>query len=188
MNIEAGKESVVFSVNLGDLLEKIALPTMLLGKGFDGVSKAIECLGIPFKKNQRIKGFSESEYIIPFCLEDKEKLVLLEPLLIPGFMEAFGLGEYAYGAAAPFLALDFFKYVDIINAQNKPTIMAFFGLTSFKEVSSVNFIDLIKAQLKNMNIPTKKEEVQKSIENKNIFEFFRRTSLRFTVFQNFKFR
>jgi hypothetical protein len=87
-------------------------------------------------------------------------------------MEAFGLGEYAYSVAAPFLALDFFKYIDIINAQNKPTIMAFFGLTGFQEISSVNFTDLISAQLKNMNIPTKKEEVQKNIENKNIFEFF----------------
>lgn len=172
MNIEAGKESYGFSIDLADMLEKVAIPTMLLSKGFDGITTAIECLDMPFKKDRRIKGYSESEYIVPFCLEDEEKLVLLEPMVLPGFMEAFGLGEYAYGASSLFLALDFFKYVDIINSRTKPTIMAFFGLTDFQEVPNVNFIDFLNFQLKNLNIPSKKkEEIQKNIEKKNICEF-----------------
>jgi hypothetical protein len=171
MNIEAGKENLTLNVDLSQMFEKIAIPTMLLAKGFEGIAKAIECLDIPFEKDRKIKGYSESEYSVPFCLEDEEKLVLLEPVILPGLMEAFGLGEYAYGVSSVFLALDFFKYVDIINSQTKPTIMAFFGMSNFQDVSSVNFSDYLNVQLNSLNMPSKKEEIKKSIEQKNIYEF-----------------
>ena len=141
MSIEAGKESFGFDIDLADLAEKLLIPAYLLQRGFDGINNTVECLGIPLKKDYRIKGYSESEYVIPFYLETQERQILFNPLYFSGFMEAFGLDEFEYSIFSPFLALEFFKYIDILSAQAKPTIMAFIGLTGFKDITEVNFLD-----------------------------------------------
>lgn len=122
------------------------------------------------KKDYRIKGYSESEYVIPFYLETQERQILFNPLYFSGFMEAFGLGEFEYNIFSPFLALEFFKYIDILSAQTKPTIMSFIGLTGFKDIAEVNFLDFIKEQVTNYNISPKKEDIQKDLEEKFIYQ------------------
>lgn len=170
MSFEAGKESFGFDIDLRDLAESLLLPAHLLGRAFDGIKNTVEGLGIPIKKDYRIKGYSESEYVIPYYLETKESQILFDPLYFSGFMEAFGLGQLEYSVFSPILALEFFKYIDILNAQTKPTIMAFIGLNGFRDITEVNFLDFLKEQLKNYNITPKKEDIQKSMKEKYIYE------------------
>jgi hypothetical protein len=170
MSIRAGEESFGFDIDLSNIMEKFILPAQLLQKGFDGIETTIGCLEIPLRLNHRIRGYSGSEYLVPFYLEDKEKQIIFEPMLLSGFMEAFGLGKFAYSAFSPFLALEFLKYIDIMNAQTKPTIMAFVGLTGFQNISEVNFFDFIKSQLKSHNITPKKKDIEESMKAKNIYE------------------
>jgi len=174
MKIEAGKDVADINIDVKSLLENIVLPTKLFALGFDGVAKTLDALDIPMQKDYRIKGYSESEYKIPFYLEDEKRLVLFEPMMVSGIMEALGLGEFAYAIFSPFLALEFFKYVDIMNAQTKPTIMAFVGLTDFKEVTNVNFLDFLKSTIPQLqsNSETTVPKDKKPVEN--IFEFLPR--------------
>ena len=174
MSIESGKDSLGFDFDLTNMAEKFLLPTQLLQRGFEGIEKTIQCLGMPLKRNYRIRGYSDSKYVIPYYLEDGERIVLFEPLLFSGFLEAFGLGELSYSAFSPFIALEFFKYVDIMNAQKKPAVMAFFGLTGFKEIREVNFLDFIASQLKMQRMDPKREEIQKNMKARNIYEFIPR--------------
>ncbi len=168
MNFEAGKEKFGFDLDLKEVVKKIMLPAQLFGKGLEGINNVVDGLGFTIKKDYKIKGYSESEYVIPYYLETKEKLILLDPLYFSGFMEAIGLGYLEYAVFAPFLALEFFKYIDIMNAQKKPTVMAFLGLTDFIDFNEVNFFDFIKSQLKNYNIAPQ-EDIQKNMKEQSIY-------------------
>jgi len=171
MNIEVGEEKYNFGFELSEMVEKFTLPMQLLSKGFEGIKNTVDCLGMPVRTNVKITGYSETEYRIPYLLESKERQILIEPLSFSGFMNAFGIDELEYSAFFPFFALDFFKYIDIMNAQKKPTIMAFIGLTDFQDVAEVNFLDYIRSQLKNLSTTTPKtEQMPRKVENaSNIF-------------------
>jgi uncharacterized protein YfkK (UPF0435 family) len=165
MNIELGKEKYGFGIDLSNMIEKFAVPTQLLLRGFNGIKNTVDCLGMPVKTDYKIKGHSDTEYAIPYFLESKDRQILIEPLYFSGFMQAFGMDDFEYSAFFPYFALDFFKYVDIMNAQKKPTIMAFIGLTDFQDIAEVDFLDFIKNQLKNSSIATsEKEEVPRKAE------------------------
>jgi hypothetical protein len=186
MKIEAGTDVADINIDLKGLLENVVLPTKLFKLGFDGVAKTLDALDMPLKKDYRLKGYSESEYKIPFYLEDDKRLVLFEPMMVSGIMEALGLGELSYPIFSPFLALEFFKYVDIMNAQTKPTIMAFVGLTDFKEVTNVNFLSFLKSTIPPLQsnsenpIPNDKKPVE------NIFEFLPRNVFNIYGIPDFK--
>jgi len=166
MNIEFGEEKYGFGFELTEMVEKFVLPMQLLLRGFDGIKNTVNCLGIPVKTNVRITGYSETEYVIPYFLESKERQILVEPLFFSGFMHAFGMDKLEYSTFFPMFALDFFKYIDIMNAQKKPTIMAFIGLTDFQGIAEVNFLDFIRSQLKSVSSTTPKiEEMPEKTEN-----------------------
>lgn len=167
-SITAGKESFRFELDLTDAMEKIILPAQLLTRGFDGIKKTITGLGIPFKTDYRVKGYSDSEYMIPYFLEDRDRQILIEPLFFSGFMEAFGMKNLDYTAFFPLFALDFFKYIDIMNAQTKPTIMAFIGLTDFQDITQVSFLEFIRSRLKEYGHDPEKD-IEKTLVDKNLF-------------------
>lgn len=167
-SIEAGKESFGYEIDLTDALEKVILPAQLLMKGFEGIKNTITSLGIPLKTDFLIKGYSDSEYVVPYFLEDGNRQILIEPLIFSGFMEAFGMKNLDYSAFFPFFALDFFKYMDIMNAQTKPTIMAFIGLTGFRDITQVNFLDFIKSRLKEYGHDPEKD-IKRTLVDKQLF-------------------
>jgi hypothetical protein len=186
MKIEAGTTIADINVDVKGLLENVVLPTKLFKLGFDGIENALKNLDMPLQKDYKIKGYSESEYKIPFYLEDEKRLVLFEPMMLSGIMELLGLGDLAYTIFSPFLAIDFFKYIDIMNAQSKPTIMAFIGLTDFKEVTNVNFLDFLKSM---MPQPQSKSENKATGDKKpveNTFEFLPRNVFNIYGIPDFK--
>jgi hypothetical protein len=186
MKIEAGTDIANFDIDLKGFIDKVILPTQLLKIGFDGIENALKSLDMPLKKDYRIKGYSESEYSVPFYLEDEKRLVLIEPMLVSGLMEALGLGDRAYTIFSPLLGLEFFKYVDIMNAQAKPTIMAFIGLTNFKEVTDVNFFDFFKLNLDTMQASPSQEQSKESRPKQNVFEFLPRNVFNIYGIPDFK--
>jgi hypothetical protein len=186
MKIQAGTDIADFDIDLKGFIDKVVLPTQLLKIGFDGIENALRSLDMPLKKDCRIKGYSESEYSVPFYLEDEKRLVLIEPMLVSGLMEALGLGDLAYTMFSPLLALEFFKYVDIMNAQAKPTIMAFIGLTNFKEVADVNFFDFFKSNLDSMQASPSRERSEESRPKQNVFEFLPRNVFNIYGIPDFK--
>jgi len=164
--IESGKLS--FRMDLSELVDRFYTPIKLLERAHSGVSNLLSTLNLDFKTNHVVKGLS-GEYIVPFYLKDKDRQVIFAPLLFPCILEAFGFqSPQSYNAFLPFLTLEFFKYIDIMNAQEKPTIMAFYGITNFTEVANVNFLEFFEVTLKDKGI-TSKEDIQESIKDEGIY-------------------
>ncbi len=56
-----------------------------------------------------------------------------------------------------------------MNAQEKPTIMAFYGITNFGELANINFLEFIKVTLQDKGITPTKDDLQKSMEKEGIY-------------------
>ncbi|OFV67935.1 MAG: hypothetical protein SCAL_000575 [Candidatus Syntrophoarchaeum caldarius] len=167
--IESGKESFGFRIDLSELIDKFYTPIKLLERAQSGISNLLTALNLNFEMNYVVKGLS-GEYIVPFYLKDEERQVIFTPALFPCILEAFGFpSPQSYNAFLPFLTLEFFKYIDIMNAQEKPTIMAFYGITNFTEVANVNFLEFFEATLKDKGITPSKGDIQKSMKNEGIY-------------------
>jgi len=169
LKIESGKESFGLKMDIGELMDKFYIPIQLLDKAQIGVANLLNTLDLDFKTNYVVKGLS-GEYTIPFYLQDKDRQIIFTPAIFPCFLEAFGIPvTESYDAFAPFMTLDFFKYIDIMNAQEKPTIMAFYGVTNFNDVANVNFLEFIQVTLQDKGITPDKEDLQKSMEKEGLY-------------------
>lgn len=167
--VESGKESFGLKMDIGDLLDKFYIPIQLLEKAQMGVANLLNTLDLDFKTNYAVKGLS-GEYIIPFYLEDKDRQIIFTPALFPCFLEAFGIPvTESYNAFAPFMTLDFFKYIDIMNAQEKPTIMAFYGITNFSDMVNVNLLEFIKVTLQDKGITPDKGDLEISMKKEGLY-------------------
>jgi len=156
-------------MDIGELIDKFYIPIQLLDKAQKGVANLLNTLDLDFKTNHVVKGLS-GEYTIPFYLQDKDRQIIFTPAIFPCFLEAFGIPvTESYNAFAPFMTLYFFKYIDIMNAQEKPTIMAFYGFTNFNDVANVNFLEFIQVTLQDKGITPDKEDLQKFMEKEGLY-------------------
>jgi len=171
MNIEIGRENLGFRMNIGDLIDKFYTPFQLLGKAQEGINNLLSTLKdfeMDLKTNHIVKGLS-GEYLVPLYLEDKNRQVIFNFAIFPCFLETFGIpATESYNVFAPFMTLDLFKYIDIMNAQEKPTIMAFYGIKNFSDITSVNFLEFIMHQLQIKEEP-KEEELRESMKKEGIY-------------------
>jgi hypothetical protein len=109
----------IASMDIGEIERQFFLPIQLLERANNGIEKILMSLGLNFEKNCNIQGLS-GEHTINYLLKNDERQIIVLPSIHQCFLEALGIPPNdSYDVFSPLLALDFFRYIDIINAQEK---------------------------------------------------------------------
>ena len=89
--LEVGEQKFSASFDVAKMMRPLILPMMLFGKATQGIGAMFSTLeNMELKFNQQVRGYSGSRYEVPFVLEDAKRLVIVEPQVLPSFLEVFG--------------------------------------------------------------------------------------------------
>ncbi len=168
--IEVGEQKLALAIDVLEWAEKLAFPGHLIERALVGFDNLVSTLPLEIKREQRVTGYSGNVYEIPCLLEDDSRQVIFVPALHTSFADALGLPRpYSYSAFAPYLSMEFVKFLDILNGQEKPTILAFYGLKGLRAISGVNLFDVLKEALKAQGFEPTKEGFEKGLKEKRLF-------------------
>lgn len=169
--IEMGEKKLALDIDMLEWVEKLAYPGHLIERALMGFDNLLSAMPFEIKREQRVTGYSGSVYEIPYLLEDETRQVIFIPALHTSFVEALGLPKpYSYNMFAPFLSMEFVKFLDILNGQNKPTILAFYGLKGLQAISGVNLFDLLRESVKACGFEPTKEEMEKGLKSEKLYD------------------
>jgi len=163
------KPKLIANMNISELERQFYTPIHLIENANKGIENLLSYLNYDFQKDVTIQGTS-GEHYVQYLIKDKDRQIILNPSYQQCFLETLGISQdESYNYFAPILAMDFFSYIDIMNSQKTPTIMAFFGLKGLNEISSLNMMEFIEKSLNRNNFPSTQEETEKILtENKTI--------------------
>lgn len=154
------KPRLVANMDISELERQFYTPIHLIEKADKGIENVLSLLNYEFEKDVTIQG-TAGEHHIQYYIKDKGRQIILNPSYHQCFLETLGIPQDdAYNFFAPTLAMDFFSYIDIMNSQKTPTIMAFYGLKGISEISQVNMLDFIQNSMKREEIPSTKEDTE----------------------------
>jgi hypothetical protein len=169
--IGTGEQKFGLDIDVLEWVEKLAFPGHLIERALTGFDNLLSALPLEIKREQRVTGYSNSIYEIPYLLEDDTRQVIFVPALYTSFAEALGLPKpYSYNMFAPFLCVEFVKFLDILNGHKKPTILAFYGLKGLQTISGVNLFDLLREAVKAQGFEPTKEGMENGLKEKRLFD------------------
>ncbi len=136
-----------FSIEPKDLVEKFLVPSTLLSYGVRGVGSVLGASGFKVKPNARLRGYSGTEYVVPFVGTDDTRVVIAD-LLWSDLFASVGLPKALVNSRfLPISLAETFRYLDIANGQKKPHLAFMSVPFGFNELGGVPFMDLIRSQV-----------------------------------------
>jgi len=157
------------SIDTRTLVENIAISTKMLEHSFSGFKFILSSMHGDVAIDTEIKG-KYGTYMVPYSIVEPNRQILFMPSILPSFFEVMGLRrEDTFNLMAPFLSLDFLKFIDLMSSWETPTIMVYYGPTGMGNIEGVDMNTMMSTILSNNNLPTTPEDATNYMETKNLY-------------------